>query len=140
VTHQDGDSYTVNLEPSADEPGVFLANISPSASGTWYFEAVAERNDEPVDVARASIHYESGQSEYFDFRRDSRALQRLSEATGGQYLETDGLDALPDLLRYSSSGITETNYRPIWDAPAIFLLLLLLKGGEWLLRRRWSTI
>ncbi len=140
VAHEDGDSYTVNLEPSADEPGVFLANINPSASGTWYFEAVAERNGEPIDVARASIHYESGQSEYFDFRRDSRALQRLSEATGGQYLEPDGLDALPDLLRYSSSGITETDYRPIWDAPAIFLLLLLLKGGEWLLRRRWSTI
>jgi len=67
-------------------------------------------------------------------------LQRLSEVTGGRFFEADELDALPDLLRYSSSGITETVYRPIWDAPAVFLLLLLLKGGEWLLRRRWSTI
>ena len=140
VTHQDGDSWSVSLAPSADEPGVFLADVSPTASGTWYFEAVAERNGEPVDVVRTSIHYESGQAEYFNFRRDSRALQRLSEATGGRYLEPDELDALPDLLRYSSAGITETDYRPIWDAPAVFLLLLLLKSGEWLLRRRWSTI
>jgi uncharacterized membrane protein len=140
VTHQDGDSWEVELTPSVDEPGVFQANITPTASGTWYFEAVAERNGEPIDVARASIHYESGQAEYFNFRRDSRALQRLSEATGGRYLEPDELNALPDLLRYSSSGITETDYRPIWDAPAVFLLLLLLKGGEWMLRRRWSTI
>ena len=140
VTHQDGDSWSIELVPSADEPGVFQADISPTASGTWYFEAVAERNGEPIDVARTSIHYESGQAEYFNFRRDSRALQRLSEATGGRYLEPDELDALPDLLRYSSSGITETDYRPIWDAPAVFLLLLLLKGGEWMLRRRWSTI
>ncbi len=140
VTHQDGDSWEVELAPSVDEPGVFQANVTPTASGTWYFEAVAERNGEPIDVARASIHYESGQAEYFNFRRDSRALQRLSEATGGRYLERDELDALPDLLRYSSSGITETDYRPIWDAPAVFLLLLLLKGGEWMLRRRWSTI
>jgi len=140
VTHQDGDSWEIELAPSADEPGVFQANVTPTASGTWYFEAVAERNGEPIDVARASIHYESGQAEYFNFRRDSRALQRLSEATGGRYLEPDELDALPDLLRYSSSGITETDYRPIWDAPAVFLLLLLLKGGEWMLRRRWSTI
>ena len=140
VTHQDGDSWSIDLVPSADEPGVFQADISPTASGTWYFEAVAERNGEPIDVARTSIHYESGQAEYFNFRRDSRALQRLSEATGGRYLEPDELDALPDLLRYSSSGITETDYRPIWDAPAVFLLLLLLKGGEWMLRRRWSTI
>ena len=140
VTHQDGDSWSIDLVPSVDEPGVFLADISPTASGTWYFEAVAERNGEPIDVARTSIHYESGQAEHFNFRRDSRALRRLSEATGGRYLEPDELDALPDLLRYSSSGITEMDYRPIWDAPAVFLLLLLLKGGEWMLRRRWSTI
>ena len=140
VTHQDGDSWSINLAPSVDDPGVFQANVSPTQSGTWYFEAVAERNDEPIDVARTSIHYESGQAEYFNFRRNSRALKRLSEATGGRYLEPENIDALPELLRYSSSGITETDYRPIWDAPAVFLLLLLLKGGEWMLRRRWSTI
>ena len=140
VTHQDGDSWSIDLTPSRDEPGVFLAEVSPTASGTWYFEAVAERNGEPVHVARTSVHYESGQAEYFNFRRDTRALQRLAEATGGRYLEPHELDALPDLLRYSSSGITEFDYRAIWDAPAVFLLLLLLKGGEWMLRRRWSTI
>ena len=140
VTHQDGESWSIELAPSVDDPAVFQADVSPTASGTWYFEAVAERNGEPIDLARTSIHYESGQAEYFNFRRDSRALQRLSEATGGRYLEPDELDALPDLLRYSSSGITETDYRSVWDAPAIFMLLLLLKGGEWLLRRRWSTI
>ena len=140
VTHQDGESWSVDLTPDIDDPGVFQADVDPTASGTWYFEAVAERNGEPIDVARTSIHYESGQAEYFNFRRDSRSLRRLSEATGRRYLEPEELDALPDLLRYSSSGITETDYRAIWDAPAIFLLLLLLKGGEWLLRRRWSTI
>jgi uncharacterized membrane protein len=140
VTHQSGDSWSIDLPPSPDEPGVFLADVEPTASGTWFFEAVAARNGEAVDVARTSLHYESGQAEYFDFRRDSRALQRLSEATGGRFLESDEVAALPDLLRYSTAGITETNYRPVWDAPAVFLLLLLLKGGEWMLRRRWSTI
>jgi uncharacterized membrane protein len=140
VTHQDGDSWSIDLAPSIDDPGVFQADVSPTQSGTWYFEAVAERNGEPIDVARTSIHYASGQAEYFNFRRNSRALQRLSEATGGRYLEAGEIGALPDLLRYSSAGITETDYRPIWDAPAVFLLLLLLKGGEWMLRRRWSTI
>jgi uncharacterized membrane protein len=140
VTHENGDSWSTELEPSADDAGVFHADISPTESGTWFFEAVAESNGEPVDVARTSIHYESGQAEYFGFRRDSRTLMRLSEATGGRYLEPHEIDALPELLRYSTSGITETDYRPVWDAPAVFLLLLLLKSGEWLLRRRWSTI
>jgi len=84
--------------------------------------------------------YESGQAEHFGFRKNRGLLQRISEATGGRYFEPDDLSGLPDLLRYSSAGITETEYRSVWDAPAIFLLLLLLKSGEWLLRRRWSTI
>ena len=140
VSHQDGESWSVNLQASRDDPGVFTAEVDPSASGTWYFEAVAHRNDEAVATARASIHYDSGQAEYFNIRRNAAQLRALSEATGGQYLEAEDLDALPDLLRYSSSGITEQEYRAIWDAPAIFILLLLLKAGEWLLRRRWSTI
>lgn len=140
VTHQDGETWPIELVASADDPGVFQADVTPTASGTWYFEAVAERNGEPLHVARTSIHYEAGQAEYFNFRRDSGTLRRLAEATGGSYLEPGTIDALPELLRYSSSGITETDHRPIWDAPALFLLLLLLKGGEWMLRRRWSTI
>lgn len=140
VTHEDGESWPVDLVPSADEGGVFLANVTPTASGTWFIEAVAERNGEPVRVARTSTHYEAGRAEYFNFRRESGMLRRLAEVTGGRYLEPGELDALPDLLRYSSSGITETELLPVWDAPAAFLLLLLLKGGEWLMRRRWSSI
>ena len=140
ASHEDGDSTAITLVPDESEPGVFVAEIEPSVSGTWYFEAVAERNGEPIAVSRSSLLFESGQSEFFNIRRDSGLLRRISEATGGQYFEADNLDGLTDLLRYSSSGITETEYRPIWDAPAVFLLLLLLKAGEWLLRRRWSSI
>lgn len=140
ASHENGESYSIAMQPDDDEPGVFVGTLTPHESGTWYFEAVAERNDEPIAVSRTSILHESGQAEYFNFRRNAGLLQRLSEATGGQYFEAGDLSALPDLLRYSSSGITETEYRAIWDAPAVFIFLLLLKSSEWLLRRRWSSI
>ena len=140
ASHVRGESYSIAMQPGADESGVFVGKLTPPQSGTWYFEAVAERNGEPIAVSRTSILHESGQAEHFGFRKNAGLLQRLSESTGGQYFEADDLSALPELLRYSSSGITETEYRAIWDAPAIFLLLLLLKGSEWMLRRRWSSI
>ena len=140
VSHQDGESWSVNLQASPEDPGVFSAQVDPTESGTWYFEAVAHRDDEAVATARASIHYDAGQAEYFNIRRNSAQLRALSEATGGHYFASQDLAKLPDLLRYSSSGIMEWEHRAIWDAPAIFILLLLLKAGEWLLRRRWSTI
>ena len=140
ASHVSGESYSIAMQPGVDESGVFVGKLTPPQSGTWYFEAVAERNGEPIAVSRTSILHESGQAEHFGFRKNAGLLQRLSESTGGQYFEADDLSALPELLRYSSSGITETEYRAIWDAPAIFLLLLLLKGSEWMLRRRWSSI
>jgi uncharacterized membrane protein len=140
VSHEDGESWTVDLLPSADESGVFTADSDLNKSGAWYFEAIAERNDEVFDVVRSSVFSESGQAEYFNIRRNSGLLQRLSEATGGQYFEAGDISALPDLLRYSDAGITEQIHRPVWDALVVFLLLLFLKSGEWLLRRRWSTI
>ena len=140
ASHESGASWTVNMQPSDNDPGVFVAETTPTASGTLYFEAIATRDDDVIDVIRTNIYSESEQKEYFNIRRNSALLKRLSEATGGQYFESGELDALPDLLRYKSAGITEKIVRPVWDMPAIFILLLLLKTGEWLLRRRWSTI
>jgi hypothetical protein len=43
-------------------------------------------------------------------------------------------------VRASPAGIVQQELLPLWNAPAMFLLLLALKGGEWLLRRRWSMV
>jgi uncharacterized membrane protein len=139
ASHEGGESLSVRMLPSS-EPGVFTGEMEPPMSGTWYFEALADRDGEPVAVGRSSLLYESDQAEHFGFRANPALLQRLSDATGGQFFEAGDLTGLGDLLRYSSSGITETEFRSIWDAPAVFLLLLLLKAGEWLLRRRWKSI
>lgn len=140
VSHEEGESFTVEMAPDPENAGVFVADVPLRTSGSWYFEALAMRQGEVAHVARTSVYSESGQAEYFNLRRNTALLRRLSDATGGKYFEPNELRALPDLLRYSNAGITEIVYRPIWDAPFIFLLLLGLKFGEWLLRRRWRTI
>jgi uncharacterized membrane protein len=140
ASHESGESWSIDLLPSENETGVFIAETKSGNSGAWYFEALATREGNVIEVARSSIYSEAAQKEYFNIRRNSALLKRVSEATGGQYFDAGELDALPDFLRHSSAGITEKVIRPIWDMPAVFLLLLLLKAGEWLLRRRWSTI
>ena len=140
VSHEDGAADNIHLAPSAEEPGVYHGKFTPVTSGTHFVEAVATRNNEPLQTVRRTFYHEVEQAEHFGFRKNRPLLQRLSEATGGQYMETANIAALPDLLRYSSSGVTEQEYATVWDAPAVFLLLILLKAGEWLLRRRWSTI
>ena len=46
----------------------------------------------------------------------------------------------PHALRYSNAGIVERQTLDLWTLPALFLLLLVLKLAEWLLRLRWKTL
>ena len=39
-------------------------------------------------------------------------------------------------ISYSEAGITVRETRDLWDMPIVFLLLLMLRAGEWLLRRK----
>jgi len=140
ASHEDGESLTLELLPGPDDAGVFFGDVPLGSPGTWYFEAIAERDDEAIHVARTSVFSEADRAEHFDIRRNSALLQRISDATGGRYFEPGNLDGLAEQLRYSNAGITEQILRPVWDAPAWFLLLLTIKFSEWLLRRRWRTI
>jgi len=140
VAHEQGASRMIDLLPSPGEPGVYVADIESALAGSWYVEAVAERDGEPFGIARTSTYADPGQAEFSSIRSNAAALRRLSAATGGRHLEPDAIGALADLVRYSSAGITEAVYRPVWDAPIVLLLLLLLKSGEWLLRRHWKSI
>lgn len=139
ASHESGENVTVRMLPG-EEPGVFTGAFEPPQSGTWYFEALASRDGQALAAARSSLLHETGAAEHFNFRKNAGLLQRLSDATGGRYFEAGNLSGLDDLLRYSTAGITETQYRAVWNAPAVFLLLLLLKAGEWLFRRRWRSI
>ena len=140
VSHEDGSAYTVGLRPDPGDAGVFTGEAELDRSGSWYFEAIADRDGEALHVARASVYSESEQAEYFNLRRNPALLRRIADATGGSYFDAGSLGGIGDVLRYSSAGITEQILRPVWNAPAVFLLLLILKLGEWLLRRRWRTI
>jgi hypothetical protein len=67
-------------------------------------------------------------------------LERLAEQTGGQYWRPQDLSRLPNEISYSEAGITVRDTKELWNMPAIFLLILLLRSSEWLLRRKWGIV
>jgi hypothetical protein len=95
--------------------------------------------DTPVSSIRSAIRYEQNQ-EAFAIRQNRGLLENLAAITGGQYWQAQDWNELPEAISYSTAGITEQDVRYLWDAPIIFILLILLKTTEWLLRRRWRTI
>ncbi len=140
ATPQTGEPLTVDLRPSADQPGVFEADFVAGQSGLYSVEALARRGDQTLATHRMAVRHESGRAEYFSVRQNRTLLEQLATATGGRYWSADQLEGLPEAIRYSAAGVTQQEIRALWNMPVVFLLLLLLKAGEWLLRRRWSVV
>lgn len=141
VLSQDGaEPVTLDLQPSPDQAGVYQAEYHSQKPGLISIEAISRKGDKPLDNTRTSVFNDTGNAENFSLRQNRELLQRLADISGGRYWSPDQLGNLPDAIQLSHAGITEQDIRPLWDAPVVFLLLILLKTIEWLLRRRWRTI
>ncbi|MGY8814021.1 MAG: glutamine amidotransferase, partial [Gammaproteobacteria bacterium] len=140
VTPEIGEAMTIELQPSTEIPGVMTGEFIAEQSGLYNIETITRRNDEPIDSARLAIYHNAGKAEYFSLRTNRSLLSQLADATGGKDWNVEDLDELVNAVEFSSAGITEQEIRPLWDAPIIFLILMLLKSLEWILRRQWRTI
>jgi hypothetical protein len=129
----------LSLKPVPNQPGVYAAEFRPESAGTLLIEASAQRGARALGTAHAVVHFEPD-AEFFSVRQNRALLEQLAQATGARYWPTDALAGLPAAIRASSAGVMQQEILPLWDAPAVFLLLLLLKCGEWLLRRRWGAV
>ena len=73
-------------------------------------------------------------------QQNRELLEKLATQTGGQYYKPDQLAKLSGEIAYSEAGISIRETRDLWNMPALFLIALVLRSAEWLLRRKWGII
>jgi hypothetical protein len=134
------ETVKIPLQPVLDQPGSFRGEVTLKRAGTYFVDATAQRGGKQIAAARTVVQHNSSNAEAFGLRQNRALLAQLARATGGQYWAADRLEGLPDAVRASSAGVTRQELKFLWDVPAVFLSLLLLKSVEWLLRRRWSVV
>jgi hypothetical protein len=81
-----------------------------------------------------------GVAENFHTEQNRDLLDRLASQTGGRYWRPQDLSKLPEQISYSEAGVSSRETREIWNMPAVFLLILLLRSTEWLVRRRRGIV
>jgi hypothetical protein len=141
VTAPDGSIRTVPLEWTVERDGEYAGTFTPSLDGDHEIRIEADRG-EAIELGFDETFLRAGPSdeEYFDAGLRAPVLQRLAEETGGQYYTPDDVETLPEDLRVTGAGVTLTEERDLWDMPILFLLLVLLVGGEWFYRRRRGMV
>ena len=142
AVHASGSEETVELAAVPGQPGVYAASYEAATPGIYRFEATAvDADGESVaNSARVAVRREDGVAEHFRLQQDRAMLERIAAATGGRYFPIDDVDGLAEAISFSEAGVVERQVLALWNMPVLFLLLILFKGGEWLLRLRWGRL
>jgi hypothetical protein len=135
-----GSSDEIELTPDPVNPGRYTADWEAGQAGSYMAEMIARRGEEELGRDVVSFRRQDGVAENFRAEQNRELLEQLSAQTGGQYYRPDNLANLAEEISYSEAGITIHEIRELWNMPAIFLLLILLKSAEWWLRRRWGVV
>ncbi len=136
----EGAAGTVELTPQPLEEGVYTAEWNAEKPGSYVAEIVARRDQEELGRDVLVFRREDGLAENFHAAQNRELLENLARQTGGRYYPVNGARRLASEISYSEAGITTRETRDIWNMPAVFLLAFLLRGSEWVLRRKWGVV
>jgi hypothetical protein len=142
----DGISAMVDMLPVQDTPGTFRADWTAENAGSYLAEVTArqgaqgDRGAEELGRDVLTFQRTDGVAENFHREQNRELLERLASQTGGQYWRQQDLAKLPSEISYSEAGISVRDTKELWNMPVVFLVLVALLTGEWLLRRRWGIV
>lgn len=128
------------MQPSGQSDGRYTATLDAASAGLYRIEMTARAGDKEVGAAVTHVLRNDGVAEHFATYQHRALLERIADATGGRYWPLSELDGLAGAIPYSKAGIVERQTLDLWNLPIVFILLLALKLGEWLLRLRWGRL
>lgn len=146
VTRDGGGKVVLHGDPSLREAGLFEAEFVNAEVGNHRVEAVVERMTDGQDAKdgapvlmgkkEAGWTYDPLPAALADLRPDTDWMRRLAEGTGGQVIGLSEMGRLPELLSRLNVPVMDRRVEPLWHGGGVFLLVLGLLVGEWILRRR----
>jgi uncharacterized membrane protein len=140
VLGPEGVSAAIDLQPDPLEPGEYRAEWDAEKAGPYLVEVSGHRGPGEVGRDVFTFRREDGIAEDFHLQQNRELLEKLSEQTGGRYYRPGEIGRLAEDVVYSEAGISVRETKELWNMPAVFLLILLLRGGDWLLRRKWGAV
>lgn len=134
-----GSEQTLIMDPEPSAPGAYGSQFVAREEGLYELRTEVGGVDANVLLASRHIQSHPETREYHGAEMQSSTLRRIASQTGGKFYTPAQLDALPNDLVPSSSGIITLNRLELWNMPSLFFLVLALLSVEWFYRR-WRAL
>lgn len=120
----------------------YQLNLGNLAAGTYRWEAIATNNGTKYKKSGIFV-VEAIALESLTTSADFSVLNQLARQSDGKFYPLSQSNKLIDYLKSRSDIATvqfeDTSYRSLIDLTVIFILVVLLFGTEWFLRRWWGA-
>ncbi len=130
----------VSLRLVPGQPGRYQTDWTAPQVGLYVADITATQGSRGAGHDTVAFQREDGVAENFHTGQNVELLKSLAADTGGRYWSPDDLAGLAGAIPFSNAGVSVQKFQDLWNMPVVFLLLILLPMGEWLLRRRWGVV
>lgn len=130
-----GPPQRVTLRPDASNPGLYEGYFSPPRTGGYRVEANATDRalSNSTEFQVADLRPELANTDM-----QLERLRRIADLSGGRSLSVLELQDLPALLNRKPHTTTVRTDLPLWDNGVVAVVIVLLLGFEWILRRKYD--
>ena len=131
------EGIAVKLQAVPDIPGLYEGVFSPGEAGQYVLRAAASDQEEANTVA---VHVQALPLEQLEPAMQEQLLRRMAALSGGRYMSIERLPSLKEHIATFQKQAIVPRERELWDLPAVFVILLILAGIEWFIRRTYDLI
>jgi uncharacterized membrane protein len=132
----EGPPSTVVLKQVADQSGTYEATITATRTGN-YVLTVRLDDAAPEDWPKLAFDVRTPAVEANQVWLNVPLLRELAERSGGDYFSVNQLDELASRIPDSRQSVVMPGKpAPLWDNNRVLILLVVLLGIEWVLRKR----
>ncbi|HBJ86946.1 MAG TPA: hypothetical protein DDZ88_24425 [Verrucomicrobiales bacterium] len=138
VTQPDGTKSQLFAEPSLKEAGLFETEFFAAEPGNYRASATVEDAEKRTALGTKAVGWTHDPlaTEFAKLEPNRELMQRLADETGGKMIALKSIAELPEMLKNIRVPVEVTLATPLWHTPWIFIAILLLLLGEWVLRRK----
>jgi len=130
-----GSPTDVTLDWSVRADGVYTGRFVPTETGVHTLATEVVRDRDTTRTTTGTLLVDDTDADVTQAEMREAVLRRIAQESGGRYVPLADAAQLLDDVQYTEAGVVVREARDLWDMPALFLLVALALGAEWIWRR-----
>jgi hypothetical protein len=136
ITKISSPSSTFEIESEVVQDGNYEGYFVPMTSGKYLIEAEAWRNDVNLGKDQIELAVLPVNQEFTEIKQNTFLLNKLAARTGGLFMQIDQQDDLLNHLNLKSELKAEKETIELWNRWPMLIIIIILLGAEWFIRKR----